>query len=248
VIEPVELAPPPAPPPPPSFARRLWTGVAKRMGEIAIVTAGILLAFTLDAWWDNRATAEHEQVHLRALVSDMQQNVAALTSLIEMEEKITANSQELLRLSRVQRTNSSPPVMPLVQQVFNSRRYEPVMGAYEALVNSGGLTMIRAEPLRAALAEFAASVRGQYAENWSDQHYFEFAREFGGRMLLLHSQAADRAASEREYERMLSEPKFLEHLAMRYYSERDMNRKYQTLLKQAEELLVQLRAQVRAAD
>jgi hypothetical protein len=217
--------------------------VAQRLGEIAIVTAGILLAFALDAWWDSRATAEHEQIHLRALASDMQQNVAALDKLVSMEELIIANSEALLRL--VPRLGTEPvrPVRPLVEQVFNSSRYEPVTGAYEALINSGGLTLIRDEKLRAALADFAASVRGQYAEHWSEEHYFAFSREYGGRMLLLSVQGADALAAEQEYRRMLGERRFQEHLAMRYYSERDMTRKYRALLGKAQALLVQLRAQ-----
>jgi len=231
-----------------SLARRLWSGVARRLGEIAIVTAGILIAFALDAWWGNRATAEQEQIHLRALVSDLQRNVTELKSLIEMEEAIVSNSRELLRLARTERTSASPALQPLVDQVFNSRRYEPVMGAYEALVNSGGLTLIRDESLRAALAEFAARVRGQYAESWSDEHYFAFAREFGGRIVLLHTQQTDSAVAEREVEQMLQNPEFLEHLAMRYVSERDIARKYAALLEQAEALLVQLRAQIAAAS
>ena len=98
---------PPAPPPPRrSRARRLWSVVARRLGEIAIVTAGILIAFALDAWWDNRVTAEQEQVHLRALVSDLQRHVTELKCLIEMEETIVSNSQELLRLARTERPSA----------------------------------------------------------------------------------------------------------------------------------------------
>jgi hypothetical protein len=220
--------------------------VAKRLGEIAIVTAGILLAFALDAWWDSRATAEHEQIHLRALASDMQQNVAALDTLVTMEEKIIANSQALLSIAPRLRTEPVRAVRPLVEQVFNSSRYEPVTGAYEALINSGGLTLIRDEKLRAALADFAASVRGQYAEHWSEQHYLSFSRDYGGRMLLITVQRADALTAEKEYRQMLGERRFQEHLAMRYYSERDMLRKYRALFGKAQALLVQLRAQVDA--
>ena len=97
------------------------------------------------------------------------------------------------------------------------------MGAHEALVNSGRLTLIRQEALRAALAEFAAKVGGQYTESWSEEHYFAFAREFAG----------------------LRDRRFQEHLALRYYSERDVANKYRGLLQKAEAVLAQVRAQVR---
>lgn len=226
-------------------AGRRWRGVARRLGEIAIVTAGILIAFALDAWWDSRATAEQEQVHLRALVSDLQLNVALLTTQIQLEARVASSCQDLLRLARTERADATPSLGRLVTQVFNSSRYEPVMGAYEALVNSGGLTLIRDEALRGALAGFAAKVRGQYAESWSNEHYFAFVRDFGGRVVLLIAQDASENTREREFQQMLRDPKFQEHLAMRFYSERDIAGKYSELLRQAEELLVQLRAQVR---
>lgn len=226
-------------------AARRWKAVARALGEIAVVTAGILIAFALDAWWDNRATAEQEQVHLRALASDLQQNVAALKTLLESEEGVMSSSQELLRLARAQQPPATASLQELFASVFNSGRYEPVMGAYEALVNSGGLTLIRDESLRAALAEFAAKIHGQYEETWSNERYFSFAREFVGRVVLLHAQNAGADAREREYQEMLRDPRFQEHLALRYYSERDLENKYRGLLRQAEELLVHLRTQIR---
>lgn len=234
---PVRTSEPPARPPP-------WKVVARWLGEIAVVTVGILIAFALDAWWDNRATAEQEQVHLRALASDLQQNIAALQELLEKEESVMSSCQGLLKLTRAEQAPPAASLEELFSSVFNSGRYEPVMGAYEALVNSGGLTLIRDESLRAALAEFAAKVQGQYAETWSNEHYFSFTREFGGRYLLLHAQSTAADARERAYEAMLRDPRFQEHLATRYYSERDMANKYRGLLKQAEELLAQLREQV----
>jgi hypothetical protein len=48
--------------------------------EIGIVTVGIIIAFALDAWWDDRSLSRQEQVHLRALASDFQQNVDSLKS------------------------------------------------------------------------------------------------------------------------------------------------------------------------
>jgi hypothetical protein len=236
-------ATPPVPPSAPSLAARWWTRVARRLGEIAIVTIGILLAFALDAWWDNHTLAAQEQVHLRALASDLQRNVTALKTQIDLEERIIASSEKLLKLSQGS-GNEGAPLAELVNQVFNSGRYEPVMGAYEALVNSGGLTMIRDEDLRAALAEFAARASGKYAESWSDQQYFSFAREYAGRISLLYLRDPSAQTHEREFKAMLAEPKFLENLALRYYSERDMSQKYLGLKQEAEALLVKLRAEI----
>ena len=230
---------------PGGVAGRPWMAVARPLGEIAIVTVGILIAFALEAWWDGREKAAQEQVHLRALASDLQQNIGELKTLIEREKEVMTSSQELLKLARVQQPGETARLEELFYQVFNSARFEPVMGAYEALVNSGGLTLIRDESLRAALAEFAAKVGGQYAESWSEEHYFAFAREFAGRVVLLQAQNPAADARERAYEEMLRDRRFQEHLALRYYSERDVANKYIGLRQQAEAVLAQVRAQIR---
>ena len=131
--------------------------IARRLGEIAIVTIGILLAFALDAWWDGRNLAEREQVHLRALASDLERNVTALTGQVEHEERVISSCEQLLKLSQGSGREGAP-LTDLVNQVFNSNRYEPVMGAYEALVDwphakrSGPLYREAVETVSAALS------------------------------------------------------------------------------------------------
>lgn len=36
-------------------------GVGRNLRELVVVVAGILIAFTLDAWWDGRTEADHRQ-------------------------------------------------------------------------------------------------------------------------------------------------------------------------------------------
>jgi hypothetical protein len=91
--------------------------------------------------------AKQEQIHLRALASDFEQNTAILKRLIELEESIASSSHELLLRAQGRAASSSESVSALVDKVFNSARYEPVMGAYEALVNSAGLTLIQDDSL-----------------------------------------------------------------------------------------------------
>lgn len=225
---------------------RRWKKFARALSEIPIVTAGILIAFALDTWWDNHGTADREQVHLRALTSDFEQNVTALQALVRTEEGVMSSSQALLKQARATQPAEAASVVALMSEVFNSSRYEPVMGAYEALVNSGGLMLIRDESLRAALAKFAAQAQGTYSESWSNEHYFAFAREFGGTFMLYSWERDDHAADEHVVLEMLRNPRFQEHLVMRYYSERDMERKYRTLLQQAQSVQALLKEQIKS--
>jgi hypothetical protein len=225
-------------------SRRLRVPLLMRaLVEIGIVTIGILIAFALDAWWDNRLESRQEQIHLRALASDFQQNVDSLKKLIELERSVASSSHELLLRAQGREPASPEPLSKLFGNVFNSARYEPVMGAYEALVNSAGLTLIQDDSLRAALAQFAARVNDQYTEGWSNELYFAFARDFGGRIVLGFQNEND-AEREREFEALLQDPRFQGHVAMRYTSERDVEREYGDLLRQAEAVLTQVREQI----
>jgi hypothetical protein len=118
------------------------------------------------------------------------------------------------------------------------------MGAYEALVNSGGLMLIRDESLRAALAGFAARVSGEYAESWSTQNYFAFVRDYGASFVLQAWRRENGAMDASALAATVRSERFQEHLALRYYSERDIANKYRALLDQAQSVLAQLDAQL----
>lgn len=214
------------------------------LAEIGVVTVGILIAFSLNAWWDNRSAAQQEQVHLRALASDFEQNVEELRRLVTLEESVAAHSLALLERARAEEQEPAQALEPLMAGVFNSARFEPVMGAYEGLVNGGGLSLIQDDVLRAALAYFAAQVRNRYAESWSNTHYFEFSQDFGGRFLLASQENISSQQREQEFRAMLRDPEFQSHLALRYYSERDMAHRYADLLQQAEAVLARVQSQL----
>ena len=63
-------------------ASGVWLGV---VGEILIVTLGVLLAFGLNAWWVERAARSDEQTHLRALARDFERNVGVFKVLLERD-------------------------------------------------------------------------------------------------------------------------------------------------------------------
>ena len=206
---------------------------ARLLAEIAVVVLGILIAFGLEAAWERRGTRADERAHLRALASDFAQNVERLQRHVEQEERISARSRELLTLARSPEPAPTDSVFKLLGGVFNSGRYEPVTGAYEALVNSAGLTLIRDDSLRASLAEFHSRVNGRYAERFSDELYFAFVRDFAGQ-LPFFVDALSNTRDSAAYASLLSNPKFREYLALRYLSERDVARHYRELLLQAE--------------
>jgi hypothetical protein len=212
--------------------------------EIAIVTLGILIAFALNTWWENHKEARQEQQHLRALVSDFEQNVGQLKEMIAAQERIAANSLTLLKATRSTEAMSADQTQELIAGVFSSKRFEPVMGAYEGLVNSAGLTLVRNNKLRAALASFAAAVSGRYGERFGDEMFFSFIREFVGKLqfadLLIGAPTSPKA-----YAAVLADAKFQDYLAVRYQMEGQIAEQYRRRLQQSEEILALLQKEIR---
>lgn len=213
-------------------------------GEIVIVTIGILIAFALNAWWEHHKEQREEQAHLRALTSDFEQNVAQLQQLLEKEERIRESSLQLLRIARTHQQVSPQTVSDLATGVFTSRRFQPVMGAYEALVNSAGLTLVHDDALRTALAGFAAQVRGNYGETMSNDLYFSFIRSFVGRLPVIE-QILQAPPNGPALDALLADQEFQGYLAFRYAAESDVANRYRTLQDQAANVLQLLHSQIR---
>ncbi|HYC50328.1 MAG TPA: DUF6090 family protein [Gemmatimonadaceae bacterium] len=217
--------------------------VGRIAGEIVIVVIGILIAFALDAAWERRSARAEEHAHLRALASDFQENVSRLEQHIRQEESISAASREMLELAQRPGDTTGEAAGSLMGRVFNSGRYEPVMGAYEALVNSAGLTVIQDDSLRASLADFSARVSARYAERYSDELYFAFIREFSGQLGFAEASTA-KGFDSQQLNGLLRNPKFRDYLALRYLSERDVARRYQELRTVAQAVLSRINSEL----
>jgi hypothetical protein len=222
-------------------ARRSFVGfLLWAAGEVLVVVAGVLIAFGLNAWWVERSARIEEQTHLRALVRDFEDNVALYEELIQRARRSADASRDLLELARNQPASDPDVVRPLVGYVFSSYRKPPAFDAYEALVSSAGLTLIRDEKLRAALAGFADRAREPYQQRFADQVYLAFVTRYIGQ-LQLGGPVPGAAGS---YTELLRDPVFLENLGLRQVLEGDVAGEYELRLREARAILEQLRAQI----
>ncbi len=218
------------------------------LAEIGIVVVGILIAFGLNSWWEGRATAEQERSHLSALQADFTRNVERLHHLADSQDRVSRASGELLQIARGHASAAPDSVDRLMSEVFSSDQFDPVMGAYENLINSGGLAQISDDPLRSALASFAAMVESRYAETFSTTLYLEFNRAFMGRLgwadAVLREQLASRSGGSESRagtpiwnHTVMSDPGFQDHLALRFVSQREVAAWYGGLAAQAQVVL-----------
>jgi hypothetical protein len=127
--------------------------------EATAIVASILLAFAIDAWWDERELREQEIAQLYALHADFTENVKRLQGVIDQQEVVVASQTRLLGIIHGhQDMPNEEALKKLVTDSFMFFRLEEVLGAYQALVSSGDLRLIRDRKLRAAIAEFAGTL------------------------------------------------------------------------------------------
>lgn len=228
-----------------------WSWV---LAETGIVVVGILIAFSLNSWWEGRTAAAQERAHLSSLHTDFEQNVERLDALAVAQDRVSGASGDLLLIARDRAAVPPDSIDGLIGEVFSSDQFDPVMGAYENLVNSGGLAQVRDDSLRSALASFAAMVDSRYAEEFSTALYLDFNREFMGRLgwagrvigsLPGHEEGRPEGPGESWNQRLLDDPAFQDHLAFRFLTQRDVAEMYRDLAAQARVVLNRTRTLIR---
>lgn len=140
--------------------------------ELLTVVGGILIAFSLDAWWDDRAEARWEVTQLHALHDEFSRNLA------EFEEiQLSHERQARHVLGMLAEVAGAEPGTPLnfpdsvLSDLVGWRTTDVSSGTLDALLASGRLTGMRNPDLRRLLAEWPAELH----DGLEDE---ELARDF----------------------------------------------------------------------
>lgn len=146
------------------------------LAEGAAIVVGILLAFSIEAWWQQRNEAAQEQELLQALLEDFSATKERVHSWRDFHLSVESSTKTLLQHAI---SNDSPlaegNLRRLVSGIiwFDSESYFAT-GALNSLVNGGDLSMIRNDTLRRLLADWPSRIVS--AEVIQRQDY-EFFRE-----------------------------------------------------------------------
>ena len=140
-----------------------WT----RLGvEAVVIVVSILLAFAIDAWWDQQREVRDAKDQVARVVSELRANVALLQAQDQSLEYTTRAAREFLAVM-------GPDVGPVSIQDFGSNTFR-IYGvstlslsnsATQNFLSSGQLTAGRWIDVRLALAELLSEA--QQAENSS---------------------------------------------------------------------------------
>jgi hypothetical protein len=128
--------------------------VRKLLLEAGAIVASILLAFALDAWWDDSVARSEARVLLANVGEEFSSSREAMVGIIgvtELEVGVAMTLAEELKGSSQAQVFDSILVL-----VLNDITFNPGAGAYESLMASGLLTELDAQDLRNALAAWPA--------------------------------------------------------------------------------------------
>jgi hypothetical protein len=121
---------------------------------LAIVLS-ILLAFAIDAWWDERHERAEERQVLESLHVEFLANREEAASVILSHESAVQSVAALMELEQDEiLTLSAEEVEQHMRFFANPRTFDAVRGSVDALTSAGKLGILRDRELREALTTF----------------------------------------------------------------------------------------------
>ena len=145
-----------------------WMRIA---AEGVAIVVSILLAFGIEAWWQDRNDVILEQRLLTALLLEFEQNDELLRQAREVYERQYAEATRVLEvMEKDPATIDAAELEGLVGSLLAHQTFHLESGAHDGLLASGEMSLIRDETLRNRLAAWPS-----YAAEWSEEEEAVFA-------------------------------------------------------------------------
>jgi len=130
------------------------------IGEIVLVTIGILIALQINNWNQKRINNNKEVTILNSLKTEFEENSNRYTKTIRFQKQVVKHMSSLLQcLEKKDITFMRDSIgIYITGGALNYYRAEPVLGTYEALNGSGDINLIKNELLKSKLASFSSEI------------------------------------------------------------------------------------------
>ncbi len=135
-----------------------------------ILLVSILLAFSIEAWWDHYQDRGEEQGILLGLKSEFEQNLAFIEIELSYRHAVLDSIGKIFDAS-VAPTSLEPEVLDgLIGDVTWWQNIKYFRGAIDGLLQSGRLSLIKNEDLRRVLASMPSRYDYTAAQELNDEH------------------------------------------------------------------------------
>jgi hypothetical protein len=140
--------------------------------EGTVIVGSILLAFGLDASWDNWLERRETRELLVSIREDLDANRTVVADEIESSRRVVALAKHLLEALSVASSASEAPFATL-GNIFSWKAWDPVNDTYLEARSSGRLALIDNSTVRLELARYQRRIEAVelIAEATRDQYY-----------------------------------------------------------------------------
>jgi len=136
------------------------------LAEAVAIVLSILLAFAIDAWWEDRSDRHAEQLLLQRLKADFTEIQSAILMIEAEHRESSAACVALMSIPEGSQVPSTPEYDRMVALVFlTSRTFNPGMGAVAAFLSSEGAKLVDNQPLANLLLSWSGLVEDLQEED-----------------------------------------------------------------------------------
>jgi hypothetical protein len=140
---------------------------AKLALEGAVVVASILIAFSLDAWWDDRQLQQETAEDLAIVQFELAENIRLIQVTMDIMNQVVAANNVLIAELMTQPDSSLVEIedTTIFWGIFSNPTFDPSLGGTDAWIAAGRLGGLGSPMLRQRLA----SVRGKVEDVVEEQ-------------------------------------------------------------------------------
>jgi hypothetical protein len=124
--------------------------------EVFLLAAGLLAAFQVDRWWEQRAEREEERVYIQRLIGNIEADIPNIKELIEIQSLRLEYVDLLMHIAQDPESATERPGEFLAAIVGASYTNYPTLRShtFEDLRSTGNMVVIRSPEVKAAIYNY----------------------------------------------------------------------------------------------
>lgn len=156
--------------------------------EGVVIVASILLAFAIDAWWDDRREAAERDRILGQLRKELALYQEIVPQAIESSERAAGASELLLRVIHGSESATPAELHTAIGDVGRAFEFGAAAPVFELLAGAGGFSLVTDPELRQAISDITAfisltrqfeDIEGNSLQAWK-RHLGDHYDRYGG--------------------------------------------------------------------
>ena len=227
------------------------------IAEATAIIISILLAFAIDAWWQERDERKTEQLLLKRLQADFIEIEVALSFIADEHHEASAACITLMNFPLGEPLPATPEFDAMIAVTFlTSRTFNPGAGAVAAFLSSEGARLVHNQPLVDLLLAWSGMVEelqeeDSYLQKGLAERWIPFLKSrvslgpylasYGNLMGGLPAHIA----SPEFRKPLIVDQEFLNNVLDRYKSQQIALRDTEPLLSAVEKILILLRNEIK---